>query len=67
MKRILLALAITIPMYADDGAAILAKVDAARNPLNSFSVDVSLTSTTGTETESSKFRLFGKGSDLSVV
>ena len=67
MKRLLLALAITIPIYADDGAAILAKVDAARNPLNSFSVDVSLTSTTGSETESSKFRVYGKGSDRSVV
>src|SRR5213075_676440 len=56
MKRLLLALALALPMYADDGAAILAKVDAARNPLNSFSIDVSLTSITATDTESSKFR-----------
>src|SRR3954447_16491890 len=67
MKRLLLALAIALPMYAGDGAAILAKVDAARNPLNSFSVDVALTAISGASTESSKFRVYGKGSDRSVV
>src|SRR3954453_16655391 len=67
MKRLLLALAIALPMYAGDGAAILAKVDAGRNPLNSFSADVAIPSTSGSETESSRFLVYGKGSDRSVV
>jgi outer membrane lipoprotein-sorting protein len=67
MRKLILALALTLPMYADDASAILARVDAARNPLPSFAVDVELTSTTGTATESSKFRVYGKGSDRSVV
>src|SRR5439155_17405547 len=37
---------------------------ATRNPLDSFSIDVQLTTNTG---ESSKFRVYGKGSDRSVV
>jgi len=67
MKRLLFILAFAVPLFAEDGASILAKVDAARNPLPSFSVDVSLTSISGKTTESSKFRVYGKGSDRSVV
>jgi outer membrane lipoprotein-sorting protein len=67
MRRLILALLFALPLYADEGAAILAKVDAARNPLNSFAVDVSLTSISGKSTESSKFRVYGKGNDRSVV
>ena len=67
MKRFLLAVLIALPLYAEDGAAILAKVDAARNPIDSFAVDVSLTAIGPKSTESSKFRVYGKGSDRSVV
>jgi outer membrane lipoprotein-sorting protein len=68
MKRMILLMVLAIPMYgADDAAAILARVDAARNPLTSFTVDVQLTAISGTSTESSKFRVYGKGSDRSVV
>lgn len=68
MKRMILLIALAIPVYGgDDAAAILARVDAARNPLTSFSVDVQLTAISGTSTESSKFRVYGKGSDRSVV
>src|SRR5947199_1129786 len=67
MKRMILLIALAIPMYANDAVAILARVDAARNPLTSFSVDVQLTAISGASTESSKFRVYGKGSDRSVV
>ncbi|SRR5581483_1339513 len=67
MKRLLCIVLLALPLFAEDGAAILARVDAARNPLPSFSVDVSLTSISGTASESSKFRVYGKGSDRSVV
>ena len=68
MKTLIFALALfALPLRADDASAILARVDAARNPLNSFSVDVELTATNGNSTESSKFRVYGKGSDRSVV
>lgn len=67
MKRFFLAFLFALPVYAQDGAAILAKVDAARNPLQSFSVDVSLTAISPKATESSKFRVYGKGNDRSVV
>ena len=49
-------------------ALILSRVDAYRNALESFSVDVDLTSITANgHTESSKFRVYGKGSDRSIV
>lgn len=47
--------------------AVLAKVDAYRNPLQSFVVDVELTSTTKERTDVSRFRVYGKGSDRSLV
>jgi outer membrane lipoprotein-sorting protein len=47
---------------------VLSHVDAYRNALDSFVVDVVLTSTTPDgHSESSKFRVYGKGSDRSVV
>jgi len=68
MKTILFTLALfALPLHADEASAILARVDAARNPLPSFSVDVELTSTSATSTESSKFHVYGKGSDRSIV
>lgn len=70
MKRLLIALALlaAMPLRADDAAALLAKVDQFRTPLDSFSIDVELTATTPHDKpESSKFRVYGKGSDRSVV
>lgn len=70
MRHILLALALiaAAPLRADDAAAILRKVDAYRMPLDSFSIDVELTAyTPHDKPESSKFRVFGKGTDRSVV
>src|SRR5215212_7483231 len=67
MKRLLLLVLLALPLRAEDAAAILQRSDAYRNALDSFSIDVELTSFTGTRSESSKFRVYGKGSDRSVV
>lgn len=70
MKRLLIALAlfIALPLRAEDAAAILARSDQFRAPLESFAVDVELTAyTPHDKAESSKFRVYGKGSDRSVV
>jgi outer membrane lipoprotein-sorting protein len=70
MKRLLIALALlaAAPLRADDAAAILAKVDQYRAPLDSFSIDVELTAETPHDKpETSKFRVYGKGTDRSVV
>ena len=48
-------------------AEILKKVDQSRNPLDSFSIDVELTSFKGKTSETSRFRVYGKGTDRSVV
>ena len=71
MKRfvlVLFAFAAALPLRAEDAAAILSRVDRFRNPLQSFAVDVALTSyAKDGSTESSKLRVYGKGSDKSVV
>jgi len=70
MKRLFLALALfaAMPLHADDAAAILAKVDQYRAPLASFAIDVELTAQTPHDkAETSKFRVYGKGADRSVV
>jgi outer membrane lipoprotein-sorting protein len=69
MKRLIFAIAffITLPIRANDAASILARVDQLRNPLQGFAVDVQLTSYSGGKSESSKFRVYGKGSDRSIV
>jgi len=70
MKRLLIALTLfaTAPLRAEDAAAILAKVDQYRAPLTSFAIDVELTaSTPHDKDETSKFRVYGKGADRSVV
>jgi len=67
MKRIILIIALALPMFADNGGEILARVAKARNSLPSFSIDVQLTATTGKSSESSKFRVYAKGSDRSIV
>ena len=68
MKRILIVLLLlAVRAGAEDASAILARSDAYRNALGSFSIDVELTSHEGSRSESSKFRVYGKGSDRSVV
>ena len=67
MKRLFLLLLLTTPLLAEDATAILARSDAYRNSLDSFSIDVELTSLEGKRAETSKFRVYGKGSDRSVV
>ncbi|HEX2121103.1 MAG TPA: outer membrane lipoprotein-sorting protein, partial [Thermoanaerobaculia bacterium] len=67
MKRLLLILLFALPLAAGDAATILEKSDVYRNALDSFSIDVELTSIEGKSTETSKFRVYGKGSDRSVV
>jgi outer membrane lipoprotein-sorting protein len=70
MKRILILLiAFTaLHAHAQDAAAILARADGYRNPLATFSIDVELTSSTPDgRHEQSKFRVYGRGSDKSVV
>ncbi len=67
-KIILLALLAPLTLRAEDAASVLARADQYRNPLASFAVDVELTSTTPDgRNETSKFRVYGKGSDRSVV
>lgn len=71
MKRTLLILLLAAaPLRAagNDAASVLARADVFRNPIESFSIDVELTSlATGGKTDTSRFRVFGKGSDRSVV
>lgn len=71
MKRLLtllLLIAAATPLRAADATAILARVDQFRNPVESFVVDVDLTAyTPDNKTQSSKFRVYGRGSDRSVV
>ena len=57
----------TLPLHAEDAAAILARVDQFRSPLESFVMDVQLTSHRGSTSETSRFRVYGKGSDRSLV
>src|SRR3954466_2310321 len=58
-----------LPLIADDKAAsVLARADVFRNPIESFSIDVELTSfAAGGKTDTSRVRVYGKSSDRSVV
>jgi outer membrane lipoprotein-sorting protein len=67
MKRIMLLTLFAVSLSADEPSAILARSDAFRNPLSSFAIDVELTSYVGTKSETSKYRVYGKGSERSVV
>lgn len=70
MKTLLLTLAVlatTAPLRAEDPAAILARVDQFRNPIDSFSIDVELTAISGTKSDTQKYRVYGRGPDRSVV
>ena len=69
MKRLIVLLSLlALPLRGgDDPAALLKRSDAYRGALESFSIDVELTSIEGAKSEFSKFRVYGKGSDRSVV
>jgi outer membrane lipoprotein-sorting protein len=71
MKRTITILLffIALPLIANDKAAsMLARADVFRNPIESFSIDVELTSfAAGGKSDTSRVRVFGKGSDRSVV
>ena len=67
MKRLLLTLLLATTLHAEDATTILARSDEFRNPLTSFAIDVELTSYDGAKSDTSKFRVYGKGSDRSVV
>jgi len=57
-----------LPLRASDASSVLARADVFRNPITSFSVDVELTSIApGGKTDTSRFRVYGKGSDRSIV
>ncbi|HKR64035.1 MAG TPA: outer membrane lipoprotein-sorting protein, partial [Thermoanaerobaculia bacterium] len=67
MKKLILLLALTASLRAEDAASLLARSDVYRNPLSSFSIDVELTSFEHAKSTTSKFRVYGKGSERSVV
>ncbi len=59
-----------LPMLGadNDAASVLARADVFRNPIDSFSIDVELTShAPGGRTDTSRFRVYGKGNDRSIV
>lgn len=63
-----LSAALPICAADDNAASVLARADVFRNPLDSFSIDVELTSfAPGGKTDASRFRVYGKGSDRSIV
>jgi outer membrane lipoprotein-sorting protein len=51
----------------DEGTRILQHVDALRNPLINFSLDIELTSYRKAESEVWRFRVYGQGKDKSLV
>src|SRR5258708_6721348 len=71
MKRTLLILLLAAaPLRAagNDAASVLARADVFRNPIPSFSVDVELMSVTPDgKSNTSRFRVYGKGADRSIV
>jgi outer membrane lipoprotein-sorting protein len=68
VAALLLLVALAWPLRAAEAPAqVLARVDQYRSPLDSFSIDVELTSVSGTKSETSRFKVYGKGDDRSVV
>jgi outer membrane lipoprotein-sorting protein len=70
MKSIALFVCALAPLFAiqpDEGARILARVDALRNPLDNFSLALELTSYRKDQAEVWKFRVYGQGKDKSLV
>src|ERR1700739_4884012 len=65
----LIAISFALPMRADDSASsVLARADVFRNPIESFSVDIEMTSfAPGGRSDTSRFLVYGKGSDRSIV
>ena len=53
--------------YGADPAEILKQVDVFRNPLDRFVIDVEVVSHRPKETETSTFKVFGQGTDKSLV
>ena len=65
---LIIAFALTTTLHAADPAAIVERADAYRSALDSFVVDVELTSFRGaTAASTSRVRVYGKGADRSVV
>lgn len=60
---------VSVPAFAAtlNGPEILKKVDSLRNPLASFQIDVDLVSYRNQESESWKMRVFGQGTEKSLV
>lgn len=68
MKRLLLLTLLSLPLFANDANDILRRSDNYRGSSDNFSIDVELTSfERGSKQEASKFRVYGKGTDRSVV
>jgi len=69
MKNLLLTstLLLALTTHAGEPNAILARVDQVRSPHESFAVDIELTAFTGPRSETQKFRVYGRGTDRSVV
>lgn len=68
MKKILFALLfLATAARAEDATAILARSDAYRSAIENFSIDVDLTNFEDARTETSKIRVYGRGTDRSVV
>lgn len=67
MKRLALLLILAGTLQAASPDNVLARVDAYRNPLASFAVDVELTATTKDRTDISRFKVYGKGTEKSLV
>ena len=63
----MLLMLLALPVAGEDATSILGRSDEFRNAMESFSIDVELVSFQGTRSESSKFRVYGKGSERSVV
>lgn len=67
MKRLLLLALLSFPIFGSDANDILRRSDVYRGAMDNFSIDVDLTSFEGRSSSSSKFRVYGKGADRSVV
>lgn len=68
MKMILFTLLlIAASARAEDATTILTRSDAYRSAIDSFSIDIDLTNHENARTETSKIRVYGRGTDRSVV
>jgi outer membrane lipoprotein-sorting protein len=69
MKRLLFLALFLIPASAraEDATAILMRSDAYRSAIENFSIDVDLTNFEDAKKETSRIRVYGRGTDRSVV